>query len=510
MKLKIYLLATWESNYKYGFKKKRGRGVSFPTLINLAALIPNEDVTVHYEHIKPIDDDIYNIDADLIGISFISPFADYTLGIARKFKEKGKTVVLGGPYVTVFPDRCQEYADAIVVGEAEYAWPALVEDFKKGKNFLKIRYEEDDYRPAGTNCELKLPVPRFDLIKNDVVFSQNIIATRGCIHSCDFCFMKQYTKGFRTRPIDDVIRDIKAHKGRNWLQNKVVGFWDDNLIGDVKYAKELFRRLKPLKKWWLAQVTINFAYDDELLKLAADSGCIAVYIGFETFNQESLYDVHKPQNRVSQYREVVKKIHKHGIAVASGLIVGFDHDTTEVFENSIRAINAIGIDWVNANILVPFEPTPLYKKLKEEGRILTGDSYMYNGTGVCFEPKLMTVRELNDGFLKMVNEIFSVKNTWKRSITFFKDVSLLKLGAWFVFLLSNFVFLFLERRERVLDKYGDPVKATDQEFESKTRLKLAWDKLLLNLERSSYIILKKPWQSLKFFSIKLKNIFAGS
>jgi radical SAM superfamily enzyme YgiQ (UPF0313 family) len=151
MKLKIYLIATWEPNYKHEVKKKRDRSFSFPTLINLAALTPGEDVTVHYEHIKPIDDDVYNTDADLIGISFISPFAGHTFEIARKFKNKGKTVVLGGPYVTVFPDRCQEYADAIVVGEAEYSWPALVEDFKKGKANLKKVYDEKDYRPKGTS-----------------------------------------------------------------------------------------------------------------------------------------------------------------------------------------------------------------------------------------------------------------------------------------------------------------------------------------------------------------------
>jgi len=513
MKLKIYLLATWEPNYIHEVKKKRARGFSFPTLINLAALTPDEDVTVHYEHIKPIDDNTYNIDADIVGISFISPFANHTFEIAKRFKDNGKTVILGGPYVTVFPERCKEHADAIVVGEAEYSWPALIEDFKKGKEFLKKEkiYNEKDYRPKGASCELKLPVPRFDLIKNDVVFSQNIIATRGCPHSCDFCFMKQYTKGFRTRPIDDVIRDIKSHKGKNWLQNKVLGFWDDNLIGNVEYAKELFRRLKPLKKWWVAQVTIKFAYDDELLKLAADSGCVAVYIGFETFNQESLNDVHKPQNRVAQYRDVVKKIHKHGIAVASGLIVGFDYDTKDVFDNSIKAINAIGIDWVNANILVPFEPTKIYNDLKAEGRILTDDSYMYNGTGVSFEPKLMTVQELNDGFLKMVDEIFSAKNTWIRMKTFFKDVPISKLGAWFVFFLSNFVYLFLERMERVLDENGVPVEATDHIAKQKTRVKPYWKKLRLSSERNFYIIfLKKPWQFCKFLSLKLRNIRAHS
>jgi radical SAM superfamily enzyme YgiQ (UPF0313 family) len=442
-KIKINLIATWISNHK-NFTKVRGRLFSFPTLINLAGLTPGEDVSVQYEHIRPIN---YDVDADLIGISFITPFADYTFSVADEFRKRKIKVVLGGPYVTVFPERCAEHADAIVIGDAEDSWPDLVNDFKNG--CLKKTYKEIDYRQEGTDCELKLPVPRFDLIKKDMIFTQTVTATRGCPNFCDFCFLKSYKKDFRTRTVDDVIRDLHAHKG-NWLQNKLVGFWDDNLIGDVEYAKKLFKRLKPLKKWWVAQVTIDFAYDDELLKLAAESGCVGVYIGFESFNQESLKEVHKFKNKVEDYRAVVKKLHSYGILVASGLIVGFDHDTNAVFDNSVKTMHKIGIDWVNANILVPFEGTPIFDKLKKENRILTNDSYYYNGSAVTFNPKNMTAKELNDGFLKMVKDIYSLKYIFKRLTRFFIDVPKNKFGTYFIFFATNIVYFFLKRSERIL------------------------------------------------------------
>lgn len=485
-KIKICLVATWQTNYKTRTKRGgRESDLSFPTLINLAALTPDDDVSVQYEHIRPID---YDVDADLVGISFISPFADHTFKVIADFKNKRKTVVLGGPYVTVFPEKCKGLADAIVIGEAEYSWPALVEDFKKGE--LKKEYHEKDYQPENGSNELKLPIPRFDLITKDVFFSQNIIATRGCPHSCDFCFLKCFTKGFRTRPINDVIRDINAHKGRNWLQNKVLGFWDDNLIGNIQYAKDLFKQLKPLKKWWVAQVTISFAYDEELLKLAADSGCVAVYIGFESFNQDSLKEVHKSGNRVKEYREVVKRIHKYGIAVASGLIVGFDHDTIDVFDQSVKAMHQIGIDWVNANILVPFQGTRLYKQLQEEGRILTDHSYFYNGSGVAFQPKLMTSQQLNDGFLRMVKEIYSVKNTFRRIWRFFRDVGIRKMGAWVVFLMSNIVYLFMKRLERVMAEDGQPVIEVSEDQTQKKKIKPRLKSPVWNLEKRFYSFIR--------------------
>jgi len=457
--MKIELISIFESNYD---TKRKSRLFSFPTLINLAALTPEDDVSVRYEQTSPVDiKKVDEIDADLIGISFISTFADRAFAIADKFIEQDRTVVLGGPYVTAFPEKCRKHASSIVVGEAEKLWPRLVRDFKKGQ--LQCRYQDkDDPFPS---LEI-LPIPRYDLIVDEFILSQSLIATRGCPHSCDFCFMKKVTKGFRTRPIKDVIRDLQHHEGKNWVQNKVAFFWDDNLIGNVTYAKELFRQLKPLKKWWIAQVTASFALDDELLKLAADSGCIAVYVGFESFNQESLKDVRKFHNRVSKYRQIVKKIHSYGIAVCSGLIVGFDNDTIEVFDNSVKTMHEVGIDWVNTSILIPIEGTPVYERLREENRILTTKSYFYSGSVAAFKPKLMSEEEMNKGFLKMRDEIFSFRKFIRRFRTFLKDVPLRKVGAYLFFLIGNIMHLFLKRKKIVVTE-ADRIKAVLTPVEKK-------------------------------------------
>ena len=433
--MKIELIAAWESNYS---NTKKSKLLAFPTLINLAALTPKENISVTYEQSKDVN---FNIDADLIGISYITPFANRAFKIADTFREQGRTVVLGGPDVTLFPNESEKHADALFLGEAEYSWLRLIEDFKRNK--LKKRY----YGETLPNLS-NLPPPRFDLIYNDFFLSQAITVTRGCPFSCNFCLMKSVTPGFRVRPIKDVIRDIKLHEGKSWLQNKVIWFWDDNLIGDINYAKELFIALKPLKKWWIAQVTSNIAADDQLLKLAADSGCIALYIGFESFNQKSLKDVNKFHNQVNKYEKIVKKIHNYGIAVSSGLIVGFDFDTENIFNDSIKSMNSIGIDWVNANIIVPFQGTPLYDKLKEENRILTENKYYYNGSTAVFKPKLIGEKELNDGFHQMVKNIYSLKNILIRFKKFYSDVPKSRIGAYLIFLFGNFLFNYLRRKPR--------------------------------------------------------------
>ena len=176
-------------------------------------------------------------------------------------------------------------------------------------------------------------------------------------------------------------------------------FWDDNIAADPRYAKALFRAITPCKKWWTAQATIKIAEDEELLRLAAESGCKAFFLGLESFSQASLDGTNKSFNQAKDYRELVAKLHGYGIAVQAGIMLGFDQDGPDVFERTLEAAGKIGIDNATISLVIPFPGTRLFERLEREGRILTRDWARYNGkTDVVFRPKLMTPDVLQAGF----------------------------------------------------------------------------------------------------------------
>ena len=188
------------------------------------------------------------------------------------------------------PEEAARHADAVVVGEAEDTWPRVLDDARCGK--LEPVYVSTRQAPLAG-----MPAPRWDLIKGRRYGKSVTIATRGCPHRCDYCSIPLlYGPGtMRYRPIDEVVREIATSPTR------AVVFWDDNIGANPRYAKELFRALAPLKKWWTSQCTANAARDEELVALAARSGCKALFLGLESISQESLEATNKAHNRVDDY-----------------------------------------------------------------------------------------------------------------------------------------------------------------------------------------------------------------
>ena len=289
--MNIEIINVWESH----FTEIRQNG-SFPPLTTayLAAMFPPDaNVTIRHEQIRPVD---YEIDVDLIALTFLSSNAFRAYNIADRFRERGVTVIMGGCHVSILPDEAIQHADAIVIGEAENVLPALIDDFKRGS--LKPVYKSE--KPHSLKG---LPFPRYDLIEKEFYFNHPVEATRGCPYRCSFCSIKSVNYGFRVRPLDEVIHDISSYDEGNWLQSKTVWFWDSNLIGNKEYAKALFRKMIPLKKWWFSQLSVDMAQDKELMRLAAESGCIGVFLGIESFTQESLKNIKKNQNKVADYKK---------------------------------------------------------------------------------------------------------------------------------------------------------------------------------------------------------------
>ena len=196
-----------------------------------------------------------------------------------------------------------------------------------------------------------------------------IQATRGCPFFCSFCSVPSVNPGFRVRPVQEVVRDIQYDDFPHWWQRKVVWFWDDNLTARRPYVKELLRAMIPLKKWWLTQASMDIARDAELLDLMQRSGCIGVFLGIESFGEESLRSANKRQNKIAYYKDCIDALHRHGIAVMAGFIAGFDGDTPQSILEMADRMCEIGVDVPFLSILTPYKGTALWNDLEAQDRL---------------------------------------------------------------------------------------------------------------------------------------------
>ena len=370
-----------------------------PSLYVAAAMPPFVETRIIDEDIEPVD---YDVDADLIGLSFMTFNAPRAYDIADRFRqEKGKPVIVGGYHPTFMPDEAIKHADAVCVGEAENNVPQMVADFVNGK--LQPFYENG-------LADLKgLSIPDRGLIKRSAYITPNAIqATRGCPYHCKFCSVTAFSKHqFRARPVEEVIAELQT-------LNRYVIFMDDNIIGDTDYAKTLFAAMRPLKKEWFSQCSLRIAYDDELLRLAKESGCRGMFIGLESLSQDNLNAWHKGFNRAKDYTRAIQKIHAVGIGVFAGLVFGMDWDTPEVFRRTLEFLNEAKVDALQATNLTPFPGTPLFDEMEKAGRILHKDWSKYNFAHVVFSPKEMSPETLKRGTDWVLLQFYSRQAVWRR------------------------------------------------------------------------------------------------
>jgi radical SAM superfamily enzyme YgiQ (UPF0313 family) len=232
-----------------------------------------------------------------------------------------------------------------------------------------------------------------------------LFATRGCPNICDFCCISvMYQHTLRRRPVAEVAAEYASFKG------KIIIFWDDNIAADLEYAKELFRAITPYRKWWSCQASLHAGRDEAFLEAAARSGCKQLFLGLESVSQSSMSEVKKGFNRVEDYYEIIARIHAHGIAVQAGIVFGFDHDTPEIFKETLDFLEVAGVQNATFNILTPFPGTPLFLKLESEGRILSRDWRRYNSReDVVYQPAQMSPEELLAGYRYANARFYSLK-----------------------------------------------------------------------------------------------------
>jgi len=409
--MKIILISpTWKIQAKEK-RMERGKVFKIPqlSLLAVAAVTPPDvEIELIDENVEEID---FNKEADLVGITSMTATAPRAYEIADRFREKGIPVVLGGMHPSALPEEAIQHANAVVIGEAELTWPRLIEDFKRGgKEALKQFYQD------GRRVDLSqiFPPRRSLLKKNRYITTRVLQVSRGCPFDCSFCSVsKFFGKKYRFRPVKDVVAEIKSLVGRS-LRSRFIGFLDDNIMGNAKYAKELFRALIPYKLLWASQTSVNVAQDLELLELAAKSGCKGLFVGFESISPSSLREADKPQNKISFYKKAIERFHRFGIFLEGAFIFGFDNDDKSIFEKTVNFIKKVKLDALQFGILTPFPGTRLFSKLSREGRIIDHDWSNYDIANVVFKPKLMTPQELKEGFTWAYQQVYSFPGIFRR------------------------------------------------------------------------------------------------
>jgi radical SAM superfamily enzyme YgiQ (UPF0313 family) len=367
----------------------------------VAALTPPEhEVRIVDENVEALD---FDAECDLVGITLMTALAPRACQIASEFRRRGKLVVGGGYHATLCPEDAAPHFDALVVGDAEGAWPRLLRDAQTGQ--LQGKYQSDPRRqpcagdlPPGPGPEpaarLLTPVPRRDLLASNARYYATINAVqagRGCRHNCRYCSVTAFHgRKYRARPVPEVLAELRALP-RDFI------FVDDNLIADRAFALELFRGLIPLGKRWVSQSSILIAEDAELLRLARAAGCRGLFIGVETDSEANLAAMNKQFNRQAGYGCRLRRIRGAGIGVIAGMIVGMDDDDPLVFERTLRFLQETHIDAVQLNILTPLPGTPLFADLDRAGRVLDRDWSHYDYRHVVFRPARITAAQLQAG-----------------------------------------------------------------------------------------------------------------
>jgi radical SAM superfamily enzyme YgiQ (UPF0313 family) len=381
--------------------------------ILLAAETPDiVEVEVLHEMVRPID---YNTDADFIALSFMDYCSPHAFAVAREFKRRGKTVVAGGRYATNFPDEVRPHFDAIVVGESEHVWPQVVHDLVNGT--LKREY----VAPFSPSLE-GIPAPRYDLVEPHFPMPIVTEATRGCPFHCSFCQLTIAQAPFRHRPIQDVINDLTATQNLAPWKRKMAMLLDNNLCGDLEYAKDLLREIAKLKLWALGvQFSFNYLRDNECMDLLEAANCRMAFIGLESLNEPSLKFVDKLHNRVDEYQERFTELRRRGILTFTGIILALDEDTPEYYAQLPGKLEIVDPSAILVSLAIPIPGTPLHEQMEDEGRIFNHELQHYEGDHLVFEPKIVTEQEVFDGYRHITTNFYSWRSIIRRWWRFVRD-----------------------------------------------------------------------------------------
>ena len=380
----------------------------------------------------------YEENTDLVVISVETYTAKRAYEIAKKFQKRGIKVLAGGYHPTVEPDECLEHFDSIILGNAESVWTKMLNDLSKNK--LEKRYY---------GVTTSFAMPDRSIYKDRKYSPLALIETgRGCNFACDFCAIHSYyEKKYFRRPIEEIVQDIK-NSGK-----KYVFFIDDNFVADHKHAIEICKAIAPLNIKWVTQGAITIAKNDELLYWMKKSGCKMILIGYESMNPNILKDMGKGwRSGVGEINELTEKIHSYGIGIYATFVFGYGNDTKETFDETVKFAKKHGFYFAAFNHLVPFPKTGVYRKLREEKRLLSekwwlDENYPYGR--ISFLPTDQTPDELSQKCANARKSFFGWRSILKRGFMQLKRSH--DLGMFAIFFAQNF-----NLKKEVMGKYDLP------------------------------------------------------
>jgi radical SAM superfamily enzyme YgiQ (UPF0313 family) len=370
-------------------------------LATLAALCPADwQVEIIDENIEEIP---HAPDADIIGICGMGVQFPRQRELLNHYREAGYYVIAGGSYASLCPERYEPLADTVIAGEAEYVFPRFCRDFAQG-------VPKALYRETETVALANSPVPRFDLLKLDRYVYASLQFSRGCPFRCEFCdIIVMFGRKPRVKTLEQVGRELDELR---CLGVRSLFFVDDNLIGNLPAARKLLQFLKDYQErhgYWFSlgtEASLNMAQHADVLALFRAARFCWVFIGIESTDPESLKETFKTQNLHEDILTSVRRIYAYGIEVLAGFIVGFDHDTEACFEHQYRFITDAGIQSAMIGLLTALPKTPLYDRLKKEGRLDTSDDVndmTQLSTNVI--PKSMSCEALVDGYIELYRRL---------------------------------------------------------------------------------------------------------
>ena len=421
MKVKMILpaLAEAESSFWRPIKYSLFPPLGLATLA--AYLSPDDEIDLQDQHVEELE---LNDSPDLVIIQVYITNAYRAYKIADHYKSQGAYVLLGGLHVTSLPNEAAPHANTIFLGPGEETFPQFLNDFKNKK-------PKKVYTSSIRTLD-KIPPIRRDLIKrNRYLVPNSIVVTRGCPHHCSFCYKDAFYEGgksFYTQIVDDALAEIDRLPGRHLY------FLDDHLLGNSKFASELFEGMEGMNRIFQGAATVDSILRGNLIEKAAKAGLRSLFVGFETFSPANLKQSNKKQNLEKDYIKAVNRLHSLGIMINGSFVFGLDDDDKDVFKRTVDWGVQNSITTSTYHVLTPYPGTRLYKNMEQEGRILTKNWDLYDTRNVVYQTTNLTAEELKNGYDWAYKEFYSWSNIAKAS---FKHKSnkhklkhLLYSGGW--------------------------------------------------------------------------------
>lgn len=386
--------------------------------MTLAACIYPHEAEIRDENIAPV---CYDTDAEIVGITGFLCVAMHiarVIEIAKYFKSIGKLVCIGGPVANLLPEVVRPYCDVLFEGEGELTWPQFMRDYEAGTH-------KDNYVQVDKIDMSESPIPRIDLINPNDYGIGSVQTARGCPFTCEFCdIIVVYGRKVRTKPIARVIKELEL-----WAKAgmECVILADDNFTSHRTYVKELLKAIIEFNKtienplYFFTQASIDLSRDPELLNLLSQANLTFLFIGIESPRKESLAETKKIQNvHTADLEEAIHTIQSHGLFVTGGMIVGFDHDDMDIFDDHYNFLQRAGVVYPMLSVLGAMPKTPLYQKMKEAGRIVTNHGERLTN----IEPVCMSYEDLEHNYCEMIQRIHSydaIKERHMRALSFMRD-----------------------------------------------------------------------------------------